>query len=244
VQKDYVFASGTRLALAIYLDYLLFGSVWSLGLRFLASGESYDLAQYLSFASVEALLIWMVKWSPGEFLMSMEYLREPDDPIEPEGHRASGRLAVHSGIWARETVLTIALGVYFILDGTKSLVRWTTWSPPAPFFGSQLTADWGVVLAVVSGLVFIGLGAAALRLAPFAPHLVIAFSLFQLADIGVIWRLWDDFTREMIVRRREHKGLPVREGEIEFAQAIMPEGAVAAALAQIAVAVISRRRFS
>jgi hypothetical protein len=42
------------------------------------------------------------------------------------------------------------------------------------------------------------------------------------------WREWDGYAVEHVVRRRAYQGLPVREGEIEFIQSLMPEGMLVA----------------
>ena len=194
-------ASKKRLALAIYLDLVVFSAAWGVMIHFVAPGRQHTLLQYRMFAVLEAMLLAVVKWSPGEYFLSVFYSRRPYDPIEPEGTAPRGAL-VDPRVWSRETVLTVLLGVFLVVEGGKSFVRWTMWSPPQPFFGTRLSPGPGAALAMAEGLVYVTLGALVLRLRPLAPAAVVGLSVFQLANTIVSWRLWDEFAREMVLRRR------------------------------------------
>jgi hypothetical protein len=235
-------ASKKRLALAIYLDLVVFSAAWGVVIHFVAPGRQHTLLQYGIFAALEAMLLAVVKWSPGEYFLSVFYGRRPYEPIEPEGTAPRGAL-VDPRVWSRETVLTVLLGVFLVVEGGKSFVRWTMWSPPQPFFGTQLSPQAGAVLAMAEGFLYVTVGALVLRLHPLAPAAVIGLNASQLANTIVSWRLWDEFASEMVLRRREYQGLPVREGEVELAQRLTPEGAIIIFLLEIAIVVAHRKRF-
>jgi hypothetical protein len=76
--------------------------------------------------------------------------------------------------------------------------------------------------ALAEGLVYVLPGALVLRLWTFAPVAVSMIGAFQLASLVSSWRLWDEFGREMVTRRRAFQGLPVRDGEVDLLQMLMP----------------------
>jgi hypothetical protein len=55
-------ASRKRLPLAAYLDYLLFGAPWTLGLYLLGVRESLTLWKFLAYGLLEALLFSRMHW--------------------------------------------------------------------------------------------------------------------------------------------------------------------------------------
>lgn len=40
------------------------------------------------------------------------------------------------------------------------------------------------------------------------------------------WNQWDSIAQELLIRRLSFQGLPIRSGEVEFLQAILPEALV------------------
>jgi hypothetical protein len=56
------------------------------------------------------------------------------------------------------------------------------------------------------------------------------------------WNQWDGIARDLLVRRRSFQGLPVRSGEVEFLQAILPEALIAFLLLTIVLMVLVRKK--
>ena len=56
------------------------------------------------------------------------------------------------------------------------------------------------------------------------------------------WNQWDGIGRELLIRRRSSQGLPVRSGELEFLQAILPEALVAFLVVTIIVMFLVRTK--
>jgi len=68
----------------------------------------------------------------------------------------------------------------------------------------------------------------------------VPYNLVQLASAVLSWQLWDAWVAEMVVRRRNYPGLPIREGEVEWMQALTPElvvGALAVGIVLLLLAV-------
>jgi hypothetical protein len=56
------------------------------------------------------------------------------------------------------------------------------------------------------------------------------------------WNQWDGIGRDLLIRRRSFQGLPVRSGEVEFLQAILPEALVAFLVVTIIVMFLVRTK--
>jgi hypothetical protein len=242
----YVPVSKKRWLLAIYLDLVVFSAAWGLILHFLAPGREFTLLRYLVFGLLEAMLLGLVRWSPGEYLLSISFLCRADDPVVPEGAEpleAGRKPVVDRRVWSNEAALTILLGVLYVVDGAKSVVRWTMWSPPQPVFGVQLGTAGGAAIAVAEGILYLFVGGLVLRLHRWAPPAVAATSALLLASAAFSWRLWDDYVLRYVEARRAYQGVAVRPGEVAFMQALTPEGAMALAVLAVIVVVAYRKRF-
>lgn len=239
MDAEHLPASGKRLLLAVYLDLVLFNAAAGILWYYVAPGQEPPWLKYVAFCALEAVLLLVVKWTPGERLLSVRQAKLPSDPIEPEGAR-TGRFQVDRRVWSRESFWTVLLGAFLITDGAKELVRWTMWTPPLPWFGTTVTPEW----AVAPGLLGLLLGALVLRLHFAAPLAVLAVNLLYTASILLSWDLWPEFAKEAVTRRRAFQGLPVRAGEVEIMQATLLWGVLALLLAQAVIVVAYRRRFA
>lgn len=238
--------SNKRWLLAIYLDLVLFSAAWGLIINFVAPGREFTLLRYLAFGLLEAMLLGVVRWSPGEYLLSITVPRRPSDPIAPEGgqsHEARRRAVVEPRVWSNESLLTAALGILYVTDGAKSLVRWTMWSPPPPFFGTQVGFSAGAAIAIAEGILDLLAGALVLRLHPWAPAVVACRSALFVSSAALSWRLWDDYVLRYVNARRAYQGIPVRPGEVAFMQPLIPEGAIILAVLAVVIVFAYRRRF-
>lgn len=236
---EYRPASRKRLVLAAYLDLVLFNTLAALAWRYVAPGQEPPWLKYAVFLGLEAALMLVVRWTPGEWLMSVRQIARAWDAIEPGGKSAAPFL-VNARVWKRESFWTAALGVFLIVDGAKEAVRWTMWTPPLPWFGTRLDPEW----AMVSGLVSLALGALVLRVHAAAPLAVAGASAATATSVLMSWSLWPEFAQGMVTRRRAFQGLPVRPGEVELMQAALAWGVLAILAAQIVIVVAYRRRFT
>jgi hypothetical protein len=70
----------------------------------------------------------------------------------------------------------------------------------------------------------------------------LCLAVSTLASVVMSWGQWDVIAREMVVRRREFQGLPIRAGEVEFMQSILPEMLIVLILLSIVAMVFARKR--
>ena len=107
------------------------------------------------------------------------------------------------------------------------MVRWTMWNPPIPFFGQPTEEPVSVVIYLISGMFEVFVAVCLYRVDIRAIVIGIPYNLVQLTSGILSWELWDSWVAEMVLRRREYQGLPVREGEVEYMQSLTPEFLIA-----------------
>ena len=216
-----------RLLLSWYLDFLFFMTVWGLLVYFLR------IADGLPF------------WVP--FMVFLALRKLTSRYIDSIGYKClsidGDNMSVDRDIHVKETWLSITLGVLLILDGTKKLVRWTEMYVSQPTFGFFPDDTTQIVIHVVLGCVSILAGFWFFKLDIRGLVAGIAVALFELASALFSWDMWDPVVEQMVLVRREVQGLPVREGEVEFMQAVFPEGIVVFALIIIVAMVSTYPRF-
>jgi hypothetical protein len=232
--------SRRRILLAVYLDFVLFSALWGLLDHFLFKGPGgwknlSGPAKFTTFVLLELLLHKTVRWSPGRWLLSIVPLKsmDVDGPEEPR------RFGVPATILSGENWLTLLAGTLLLLDGAKGLVRWTLFTPPAPYFGwipGEAVWPW---IAVTDGALECAIAYLIFRLRPAAVAVGIPYLGLTLASIITSWSLWDAWVAEYVVRRRAYQGLPVRPGEIEKMQALTPEVQVAAIVFSLAIMAVA-----
>ena len=219
-EQESVRASRARLILAIYLDFLLFSVPWALMEHFLIRVPAP--AKYAAFALIELLLRQVIRRSPGVWLLS-------------------------AGPGGKTHWLPTVAGVLLLLEGTKGLVRWTMWTPPVPLFGMQVSAEAWPWVAMTFGAIECVLAYLFFRMRPAALYAGVAYFVTVIISTVMSWPLWDAWAALNTTRRRAYQGMPLREGEIEQMQAMVPEvlliglGLYLAAVV-IAGALILRRR--
>ena len=54
----------------------------------------------------------------------------------------------------------------------------------------------------------------------------VQLTLLSLFSYLLSWKLWDPVMEQMVLKRKEIQGLPVRDGDVELMQTLMPEGMV------------------
>ncbi len=204
-------ASKKRIFLAWYLDLLLFMVFWKFLEHFQFSDR--ELPFWMGLGTFVLLEFICTKFysSIGMGFLSVD-----------ESHQ------VDLDIYMRENWLTILLGVLFILEGTKKLVRWIDQSVAQPIFGMFLDPTLQIIINMLTGLLFLVTGYLFLKLKPVSIWLGLIVVFGTLVSCVLSWQLWDESMARVVLERRALQGLPVREGEIEFMQSLMPEGIIVA----------------
>ena len=225
-------ASRGRLLLSLYLDFIIFSVPWAFvhHFAFQASSDLQRLstpAKLIMFAILELLLHRIVKWSPGEWLLSIRRVNVQDVSVAADSASRTAVPFVALNIHARENWFTILVGVFILLEGTKGLVRWMMYTPPTPMFGTQLSGTAWPFVAIAAGAVECVIAYLLLRTRPSALAIAVPYFVFMLASVVTSWNLWDAWAAESVTRRRAYQGIPIREGEISQMQAMTPEILVA-----------------
>jgi len=233
-----------RILLAAYIDFLLFSVPWALLVfsiqrAFPSVSSLLPLTKFIVFGLLEGLLFRLRAWSPGAQILGIRFvpLRDHASPID---QLWQGLVPyVSNELQERESWYTLALGVWFLNEGCKSLVRWTMWNPPVPFFGSPTDEVSSAIIYLVSGGFELFMGFQLCRVELRAAFVGVPYLIVQATSALVSWQLWDDWVAEMITRRRDFQGIPVREGEIEQMQAVTPEFVIAAGALSIVLLLIA-----
>lgn len=219
--------SKKRLVLSWYIDFLFFMTLWGI-VSYLFHFEA-SLPDWVPY-----LLFMIIRTISGKYIGSIGYQFLS---LDKESR------TVNKIIFERETWLTILLGVLFILEGTKQLVRWTQMFVPMPFFGFFPDQATQVTIHIIFGIASILTGYWFLKLNIKGLYLGVTVALMSIVSDALSWSLWDPAVEKMVVARRELQGLPVRNGEIEFMQSLFPEGMVTAASLAIIAMIFSYKRF-
>ncbi|MFW2438666.1 MAG: hypothetical protein ACN4GR_04780 [Arenicellales bacterium] len=203
--------SKKRVFLSWYIDFLFFITLWELMSYFLGLNNSLPFwVPYIFFITIRAMT--------GKYLGSVGHLFLS---INRESN------SVNPDIYDHENWLTVLLGVLFILEGTKQLVRWTDVWVPQPFFGFIPGDLVQIVIHLFLGMTSILAGYWFLKLNIKGLYLGISVAFIGLVSDILSWNLWDPVVKQMVIARKEVQGRPVKEGEIEMMQALLPEGIVA-----------------
>ena len=211
MEVESIHASKKRILLSVYLDYLFFAVLWELLVYFTWPDRNLPFwAEFLTFGILEAVVY--VRWgSFGMHILSIDRATRQVDPL----------------IYRHETWLTMLLGVLLFLEGTKQLVRWTQYVVAQPAFGFMLDLPTQVAVNVVTGAVSVCAGYLFLKLHRSGFWIALAVGIVAIISYVLSWPLWDQAVAQLATVRRQHQGLPVRQDEIEFMQAIVPEALIA-----------------
>ena len=224
--SDSLRATPGRLLLAWYLDFLFY-CVFATLLSYSADwafGTTW-VAQLVGFGIVRSAISHFIE-TPGMMLLGIR--RDgARDPTE----------------FQQESWLTMLLGTIFILDGAKRSVRWTEYARALPDFGVLPDETGQMILSLVWGTGLIIAGCLILRMRASGLWLGMALAAVALISIVWSWPLWDHALAQEVSQRRLAQGLPVRPGEVEFMQQVVPTSLVVAHALAIGVLLAVQRRF-
>ena len=132
-------------------------------------------------------------------------------------------MAVAQSVFEKESWITLFIGVLFVLDGTKLLVRWTEVFVSQPVLGYFPDDTVQIALQIVQGTLSVLAGYWFLKMDMKGLVLGLALTLFSIVSVALSWNLWDPVIEEKIVKRNRVQGLAVNQSEIEGMQLLMPE---------------------
>lgn len=219
--------SRKRLLLSWYIDFLFFMTLWGLLAYFLGlDAEMPFWVPYVTFGVIRAI--------SGRYIGSIGYSFLGIDRVSR---------TVSPCIFGRENPLTMLIGVLFILEGSKQLVRWTQLSVSQPFFGVIPDDTTQIIIQIVYGISFVISGYWFLKLDIKGLYLGVSVLLISAFSDVLSWKLWDPVVATMIVARREVQGRAVADGEIQLMQSLIPEGMLVVSVLVIIAMLFTYKRF-
>ena len=245
--QAWVIASRKRYLLALYIDYLIVGSLWAL-VQFLvawsvpAAGVLPAWGRWVLFGLFELTATRFDGIALGARVLSMR--RFSYRGAEGSGRPLRGRLwFVDAWVKRHESWLAMILALLFVSDGVKSAVRWTLWNPPQPFFGLALNDFASTIAYVVMGGLEVWIGYLLFTLYRRAIAGALAYTTALAASVVASWGLWDPFIAEMITRRQEYLGAGRAAERVAAFQALMPEALVAGLALLLALLIVLAVRY-
>ena len=206
--------------LALYIDFIVIGTFVALG-NYVAgialgyvSGIGSDWYAEIGIAAALTALARALGLSMGEALLGHAI----DEIDSGAPHR----------LWPN-----LVLGTFLILDGLKMMIRWSQLDVVIPVFGMIDTTALKVIILIAMGIFSFVAGAMVLAFMPRA-RLAAAGSLALSAlSLAASWPVLGEAIAQVQVARRQAQGLPLREGEIEVVQSLLP--AVSAGILAMAI---------
>ena len=109
-----------------------------------------------------------------------------------------------------------------MLDGLKLMVRWSQVDVAVPIFGMIETTTLKVVMLMAMGVISLIAGAMVLAFMPKARLAAAGSLVLSTLSLVTSWPVLSEAIARVQVARREAQGLPLRDGEIEAMQALLP----------------------
>ena len=167
-------ASYKRIGLSFCLDLILFYGLVRWFLFFAGFGMCYDLlvTPLAVTAFVRAVLHGAVA-SPGMHMLSIDR-----------------QYCVDADVLARESWLTLLLGIALVWSGMEDTLRWMTLRYPVPFLGGLASMELDRLIALPHGSLYFAAGWLILRLSRAGLWLGLTLSLIDLGANMLNWNAW------------------------------------------------------
>jgi hypothetical protein len=123
----------------------------------------------------------------------------------------------HRRLWPN-----LVLGTFLMLDGLKLMVRWSQLDVAVPVFGMVETTAIKVIVLIAMGAVSVVAGAMLLAFRPMSRIAAAGSLALSSLSLAISWPVLDEAIGRVQVARRQAQGIPIREGEIESIQAMLP----------------------
>jgi hypothetical protein len=206
--------------LTLYIDFIVIGTFVALG-NYVAgialgyvSGIGSDWYAEIGIAAALTALARALGLSMGEALLGHAL-----DEIDSGAPRR---------LWPN-----LVLGTFLILDGLKMMIRWSQLDVVIPVFGMIDTTALKVIILIAMGIFSFVAGAMVLAFMPRARLAATGSLALSALSLAASWPVLGEAIAQVQVARREAQGLPLREGEIEAVQSLLP--AVSAGILAVAI---------
>jgi hypothetical protein len=215
--------------LALYIDFIVIGTFVALGNYFFALGFGYVAGVgpqwYFEVGAAAGLtaLAHLLGLS-----MGMALLDHALDEVEVNSPRR---------LWPN-----LVVGTFLILDGLKLVVRWSQIDVAVPVFGVIETTTLKVIILIAMGAISFIAGAMVLAFMPRARLAAAGSLILSAISLVISLPVLSEAIARVQVARREAQGLPLREGEIEFMQAVLPAFSAGMLVLGIAFLLLCRER--
>jgi hypothetical protein len=138
----------------------------------------------------------------------------------------------------------LVVGTFLILDGLKMMVRWSQFDVAIPVFGMIETTVLKVVVLVAMGAISFSAGAMVLAFMPKARLAAAGAIALSTVSLFASWPVLGEAVARVQAARREAQGLPLREGEIDAMQSLLPVISLGGLVVCAAFIWLSRERSS
>jgi hypothetical protein len=117
---------------------------------------------------------------------------------------AADTLVVDPQVYFHEHWQTILIGLLFVAEGSKQIVRWAMWIPPLPLFGIATNPTTFAAYSMVLGSLLMFTGYLFLRLKRVGVWLGIGIAALMAVSTTMSWNQWHDIARELLIPRPSH----------------------------------------
>ena len=215
--------------LSLYLDFILVNAFVTLASFFLGRAWGYVAGVGAPWYAEIGLSVVLVGLARALGVSAGERLLAPARDLADQEPRPR--------LWAN-----LALGTFLLLDGLKQMVRWSQLDAVLPVFGLTETTPLKAALLLAMGALYLAAGALVLRFAPRARLAALAVLAVSTLSLVLSWRVLPDAIARVQAARRELQGLPLREGEVEAMQAMLPWLAAGGLVLILLLLALSRER--
>lgn len=218
-----VFASRQRVLLATYLDFLIYACVYTM-VGYAVGGLVEMYAWGFALVTSIATRVKHLR-SPARYLLGIGLDNRVDDRV-----------------WLRESYISLTLGTFLIMEASKQFVRWSQFMVPEPHFGIMLNGVPLIAVHLINALV-LGLAAGLILRTHGLGWLLAAVGVLANLISAVLSRpLWDGYVSEYVTTIRGLQNRPLREGEIEFMQMVVPHSQIIISVVLLVLLALSRHR--
>lgn len=230
-QLDVHTASRKRRALAIYLDFLIFGTVWTLTRYWIAPLTDAFWGKVLIFVALE-IIAMRLQYSPGLYILSI-YRFGADDV-----------LGVAPAVKSRETLLTMILATMLLIDGPRMMIRWTQFPAARPYFGFMPDYAVGSILEAAIGIAEIFAGIALLKMSREGFWAGLILPVMMIISMLMSINLFPEFLENYARLRAEASGREFRAEQIKIMVPLVVWGTVGAWAVYGGVCLLYRKRLT
>jgi hypothetical protein len=167
-------ASYRRIGLSFCLDLILFYGLVRWFLFLAGFGMDYGFLVALAVTAFVRAVLHGAVASPGMHMLSID-----------------SQYSVDADVLARESLLTLLLGVALAWSGIEDTLRWMALPWGAPFFGGLPSIELDRLIALPHGALYFAAGWLILRLSRAGCWLGLALSLLDLCSSVLSWNVWE-----------------------------------------------------